>query len=473
MKLRYYTHASFQAITADGTRLLTDPWAYNPINRLWQYPECPIGPETYVDQDYLYISHHHTDHLCADTLVHFRRDIPIIIRRYADGSDPVRPTLDRLGFKEIISISHRQTVTLEGALKVTLYADLNTYDSSVVIEDGVNVLYNQNDCNLSLEEARRIGANHDVDLALLGLINASIYPIFFDMPDALKASEGDRIKRKVLARASAYGEAIGAPVVMPCAADMIYFTLPETDAYIGPTIHDFAEYAEAGKLPFRVLTPSPGDTVDLSCLPQRMQARYSSHRELVSQLEALRRRPDVMATAQALARWENGFVYDRALFARHLSDYFAHVTAHFDALLAEQLPSVRADRYEARLAVLGPDGPADGHAIEIDFAGRRVSVSPCAFTRTVPAGTDMVFETEGKFLQMMIEGATTFDDVRAGCAVLRRPGDFCIEEVVFWHVMIGFSGWLESEGLVQPGTREFRERVSPVFGPATAVAAAE
>ena len=79
MKVKYYSHATFQLRGDRGGRLLTDPWLYNPIygHMIWQFPECPVPRVEYVDQDILYISHDHPDHFCIRTLELFSREIPV------------------------------------------------------------------------------------------------------------------------------------------------------------------------------------------------------------------------------------------------------------------------------------------------------------------------------------------------------------------------------------------------------------
>lgn len=462
MKLRYYSHASFQLVNDDGVRLLCDPWVYNPIsNTMWQFPECPIGPEEYLDQDYLYISHNHVDHYCVDTLEHFRRDRPIVMRRYPEATNPMKPTLERMGFERFVEIGHGETVDLDGAFTITLYADLDTNDSSIVVSDGRHEVFHQNDCMLSMADAELIGERHDLDVALLGLVNSSIYPTFFVMDPELKRSEADRIERKILDRTCGYGDAVGAKVVIPCASDMVFFSIPEADEHIGPTIDRLVRYAVERGSDFRVVTPSPGDDIDLDDVPEQMTPAYRDLDDLVAQLRALRQRPDVAEVLDRLAEWERGFVFDESVAYSLLDRFVAHLDSTFDEALAEQLPRL-GRRFEVHLAI-ADGGQRHGWAIALDYPARAASLRRVSPGDTVPDGVEMLLELSGHHLQMIVEGALEFDDIRGGAIRIHRPGDFSTEEVVFWQVMMLFSTWMRTNSLFVGHATTFRYRVSPVF----------
>ena len=181
MKVKYYSHATFQLLGDRGGRLLTDPWLYNPIygHMIWQFPECPVPRAEYVDQDVLYISHDHPDHFCIRTLELFSREIPVLIRQY-DQSIRMREHLKRLGFVDVIEISHRETLALPCGLTVTLIADPYSSDSLLIVTDGVHTVLDQNDCIPTMDDQVWIGQNFDVDLGLLFYSGGSQYPACFD-----------------------------------------------------------------------------------------------------------------------------------------------------------------------------------------------------------------------------------------------------------------------------------------------------
>jgi hypothetical protein len=465
MKIRYYCHASFQFVSRTGARLLSDPWVYNPIsNTLWQFPECPVSASEYVEQDYLYISHNHTDHLCPETLAHFRRDIPILIRRYVDETNTMMPTLRRLGFSRIIEVGHKETVDLDGHFKVTLFADLNTNDSSILVDDGEHGVYNQNDCMLALDDARSIRTHGPVDFALVGLINSSIYPMLFVMDEELKEKENLRITRKILARTCSYAEAIGAPVVMPCGCDMTFARLPWADKFTGPTIDQLVSYAAENQLPFRVLTPAPGDWLDMANLPEKCTPAYRDKDDYVAQLNSLRERPEVQETFARLESWERSFVFDAPVFFALFQKFVQHVDENFLDIFSTHTAVSNAKHYGANIAIHNGDHSFN-YRLEFEFGKHRVGLTQHPFSLELLPDTDIVLETEAACMQMLIEGALDFDDVRAGSITIRRPADFCAEEVAFWHLMMSFTGWLAAHHLFVAENRTFMPRFSATFGP--------
>ena len=460
MKLHYYSHASFQIITDSGFRLLSDPWVYNPVsNTLWQFPECRIRKPEYTDQDALYISHSHSDHFCPDTLRHFRRDIPIVIRQYGDHDNPLRPILRQLGFTQLIELEHLQTRELAPGLVVTLYADLDTYDSSLVIEADGATVFHQNDCMLDPEDASMIGERHNLDVALLGLVNSSIYPTFFDMDPARKAVETDRRRIKVLARTADFARRLNARYVIPNASDMVYVRFPETDCMLGPHATDMAAYFREHGLFSQVVTMSPGDVFDVANPHTDYQPAYASHEQLLEQLAELRARPHVQAMIDKLERWESEFVFDSRAFVRRLQDYAQWATANWAALFAERFAEVEQPRYVVELH-LADTGLADlDLRIDVDYQAGRFQVSQLS-----APGTDFDMRLSGRhrYFEMFRRGVFAFDDIRAGWLLIQRPGDFNKAEVGFWHLMMCYSNFIlqhpDGEDRLLP--RPFSERVA-------------
>ncbi len=464
MKIRYYSHASYQIITASGKRLLGDPWVYNPIsNNLWQFPECPIDPETYVDQDYLYISHNHVDHYCVDTLKHFRRDIPIIMRKYGELNNPMKPTLKKMGFENFVEIDHRETVKIADDLTISLYADLATTDSAIVIQDGENILFNQNDCMLSDEDAAHIGQSFDVDLALLGLPNSSIYPTFFEMAPDVKMEIAKQIAQKILRRTCNYGVLSGAKVVVPCASDMVFLSLPETDKYIGPTIIDVPGFAKENKLPFRVLTPAPGDYIDLNDMPDHLKPIYTNTEEMNNQIRALRNREDVRAVFAGVHEWMGQFVFDKDAFDRLIFRYLNHVQDNFEEIFSLALDKV-ADTELYRVILAIKDGEDKyGYELSFNFKDHKASARHVPYTLDADEHTDMILEMDAWGVQSVIEGALSFEDIRGGSMNMRRPGSFCTEEMMFWDTLLLFRVWLDNNDLAVKRENVSPRRISSVF----------
>jgi len=463
MRTTYYTHACFQMVTAQGVRLLCDPWTYNPVsNALWQFPECPIPAATFTDQDVLYISHNHVDHFCPRTLAHFSRDIPIVIRRYGDLDNPIKPTLVGLGFQTIIEVAHGETRTVLKDLTLSLYADLSTFDSAIVVSDGQHEVFHQNDCMLSLEDARRIGNLHKIELALLGLVNSSIYPTFFVMDPETKRSETAVRKQKVIDRTSDYAEAVGASFVIPCASDMVYIRFPASDPFLGPHAVEFQADARARGRSFEVIPMSPGDVFDLDAPGQNYRPAYDSHEDLEAQLAALRLRPDIRAVFEAIEAWED---YDHQAFCRQFEDYCRHLTHNFQTLLEGQLRSTSNRIFRVRLVLKSSHDNTRAIEIAVDYGGLTIGMAQTK-ARLDPEGVDMDLVFEDRYLGMLMAGAMEFDDIRSGWMDIHRPGPFSPEEIAFWHIMMLFSAWRREAGLAQT-TEAFKGQISSVFGSLT------
>jgi len=456
VKLKFYSHASFQIVTDSGFRLLSDPWLYNPIsNTMWQFPECRIPRAEYVDQDALYISHSHSDHFCPDTLRHFRRDMPIVIRQYGDQDNPLRPILRQMGFTRLIELEHRQSHELAQGLMLTLYADQDTYDSSLVVEADGQSVFHQNDCMLEPEDASLIGERHTLDVALLGLVNSSIYPTFFDMDPQRKAAETDRRRLKVLSRTADYARRLNARYVIPNASDMVYIRFPETDAMLGPHSYELAEHFREHGLYSQVATLQAGDCFDLANPHTDYRPAFASHQELLDKIADLRSRPYVRAVIEKLESWEAEFVFDQAAFVQRMQAYAKWATENWQALFAERFSEVDRGRFVVNLNLEGDDAPAFHCRVEVDYAEGRF-----AFVEQASDDFDMRLSGHRRYFEMFRRGVLSFDDVRSGWLLIKRAADFSKAEVGFWHLMMCYGNFLllhpQGEDKLLP--RPFAER---------------
>src|SRR5215468_5582387 len=104
MRVTYYGQAC-TLTEAGGARILTDPWlTEGAYQGTWFHThllaDANVGPETLSGRfDYLFLSHEHEDHLDVATLKHFRKDVPVLICRFATAK--FRKHLEKLGFTDI------------------------------------------------------------------------------------------------------------------------------------------------------------------------------------------------------------------------------------------------------------------------------------------------------------------------------------------------------------------------------------
>lgn len=439
MKIKYYSHASFQFIGNRGTRLLSDPWVYNPIcNMFWQYPACQIALEEYQSQDILYISHDHADHLCLKTLQHFPRTLPIVIRDYGEINNPVKPQLLKAGFKQLIELKDGESQQFQ-ELTLSLFTDPNTSDSALVIQDEVHTVFNQNDCMLPLAHAETIGRRFQIDLALLFTSSASMYPTLFEMPETQKRHETALRNEKVMQRALQYARALKARWVTPCAGDMVRFRDLKLNLYAGSLPCEFKAFMAEQAPDIPVITPAPSDIIDLTAPDPDLRPLFNSRSVWSEQIRQLCETPDMQDFIQKLKTWEDSFSLDEAAFWQQMQLYTQFVQTHF----SQTFPSLSEGKIAVRLSLTETDSATlPAHDISLDFEQQTASINtaqppPCQMHIKIPA----------HYLAMVMAQALNFDDLRAGMMQILRPGPFSVQESGFWHFLSRFAAFHKQETL--------------------------
>jgi L-ascorbate metabolism protein UlaG (beta-lactamase superfamily) len=435
MKIRYYSHASFQIIGSHGTRLLLDPWLYNPIygNMIWQFPECPIPIDDYINQDILSISHEHPDHFCPKTLAYFPRNIKIIIRN-SGKNGLIKQKLNEMNFTNIIELNHRQSFSFK-EFNITQFWDYSTNDSALVIANHNYTVFHQNDCMLSKEEAEFIGNNFNLDAALLFYSSASIYPTFFDMPEVVKHSETLKRNDTVLERAAQYADSLNVSCVIPCAGDCVYFRLPETDIHAGSLPIEFKEFASRKGYTFEVLTPLPGDIIDLENLETEFLPSFTSRLEWIEKLKQLRQRDDIKKITEQIEKWEEGFQFEPEKFSSLFSSYCNYVEKHFDDIFQDT--SLRYGVISVYIRAYN-SSQYFRYIIKLSFGEKLCQFQKVKSNDEPNEKFDMQLDIQSKYLGMVTEGALNFDDLKAGMLKIKREGSFSKVEAAFWHFLSTF-----------------------------------
>ncbi|NEQ36717.1 MAG: MBL fold metallo-hydrolase [Okeania sp. SIO3I5] len=438
MKIRYYSHASFQIISASGKRLLLDPWLYNPIyaNAIWQFPECSIPLNEYINQDFIYISHEHPDHFCLKTLSHFARNIPIIIRKYGQNN-PIKPLLIKSGYSHIIELEHGQTFILGKDFSATLFCNRSTTDSALVISDERATVFHQNDCMLSEQDAKWIGNNFDIDLGLLFFSSASMYPTFFDIPEELKQKETVRRNQSVFERTARYASFLKVSRIVPCAGDCVYFRWPETDKFAGCLPIEFKEFATRKADNFDVLTPNPGDVIDLDVVSQEFVPSVSSRQEWIEKLNKLRQREDVKNIIAQIQEWENQFYFQPEHFLNLFDSYCKYVKECFGSIFPD--PDLKKGREIKVVIQAKQDSKCWQYEIELDFPNSSCKIESKTFTEEQIVNLPLVFDVAARHLGAVIEGGLTFDDLKAGYLRIKRQGGYTKQEAALWYFLSVFS----------------------------------
>jgi len=200
MKINHLT-SSTEIITANGIKILTDPWLDDGIyyGSWFLYPPYKQNDDVLKDIDYIYVSHIHPDHFCEKTIERLDKSIPVLIHNFDEKF--LKRKIEALGFKAIELESNEPTL-LKNEVYITIFAadycnpeicgkifgcfyltgnssGSSNIDSMCVITDGKHVLLNTNDCPFpiaykALEKIKN--KFQKIDFLLVGYTGASLYP---------------------------------------------------------------------------------------------------------------------------------------------------------------------------------------------------------------------------------------------------------------------------------------------------------
>lgn len=202
MKVTYYGQAC-TLIEAGGLKLLTDPWlTEGAYQGTWFHThvlaDAGVTPESFPrDIDYLFLSHEHQDHLDVATLKHFRKDIPLLICRFA--TPKFKHYLESLGFTDIRELQSGQRVTFPGDVFVTVFGTVEyTNDSAILVEHAGVRVFNETDCKLAFSDLEKLG-QLGIDVGFFMFSGANWYPTMYDYPEEVMLELVSR-RRKALLR---------------------------------------------------------------------------------------------------------------------------------------------------------------------------------------------------------------------------------------------------------------------------------
>ncbi len=448
MEIRSYCHAAFQIKTSQGVRLLSDPWLYSPIygNMMWQFPACSIPRNEYVDQDAIYISHDHPDHFCERTLDLFDRRIPVLIRRYG-AHVPIKATLERLGFSRIVELDDRQTSEPLPGLEVTVLADPNNTDSSLIVSDGERTILNQNDCKGSDEMWTWVGANFSIDLSLQSYGATNLFPGSYEMSHADKMSALRRRTEHQLSNAMKLARMIKTPLVVPAANDLALMLRPDLDDFYAAVPIEFRNRAVAEGCSFEVLLLSPGERFTFKESPKSHPGLFKSKADFLAQLAHARKETDIVETGRRLAAWEREFSLYPSVFLDRMQNYCRES-------LSLGFPGLKPSG-DIAVGLRVSDGPRETR-FKISYGSTRRSVVENAGALD-PTDLHMIVTVDGNLLAMALAGACTFEDLMNCRWTVQRFRDYSLDEVSFWAFLSALTPYLEEKGL-QP-SRADRDRL--------------
>jgi len=163
-------------------------------------------------------------------------------------------------------LKHCETLNLSNSTNAKMYInDQGDHDSSLLVEfNGINIFF-QTDNILSLEEAKRIGKKHNIDIMFSITSLTGIYPGFFDFEvDQMVRLANDK-KFSSYKYSCEIAKAMGATYVVPYATDLCYLG----QLYFANDIHktnkkDYKNFIKEQGDPFQVILMGPGDSININ-----------------------------------------------------------------------------------------------------------------------------------------------------------------------------------------------------------------
>jgi len=211
MHLLFWGNAFLEIHTSSGKRIICDPWILDGCYYgSWQhYPPVTLPKNFFEKIDYIYFSHLHPDHFDPRSLVKFDRETQVILSKRNN------PTLEKsvrtLGFKNVTSFAVDAEHDL-GDFRLRLWNDFRgedvarhdeigfELDSSILIIDGEETLFNATDNILELKQAQRIKEEYpNLTCALLPYAGAGPYPqLFENLSHEQKIVAREQVQRRYL-----------------------------------------------------------------------------------------------------------------------------------------------------------------------------------------------------------------------------------------------------------------------------------
>ncbi len=434
MKIKYVCHASLQVICADGSKILSDPWQYNPIygNMMWLFPPAKITKEEFLDQDFIYISHLHPDHLCFKTLSHFDKSIPVIIRKYGVGI-PLAQKLKDFGFGTIIEIDHRQTIAITDKIEVTLVADLSTNDSSLIIKDQDHCTYFQNDCLLPAEEMDWIGQNFSLDLACLFYMGVGLFPGSFDLPLEEKKRIVVKKKEFCFERAIRAAEGLKSPRILPYSSDMVWLRRDDLVDLYSVTAKEFYDYAKSKKVPCEILLMSSGEIYDFSQSEDDFKNYIKSREEFLALFREYQSQHGNQDLIAKLDVWERGHHFEPVVFETLFRNYCIDT-------MSKGLFSDLQHGVKIGFVVVAKGN--ENYFYEIFFSNLEKRIESVV-RQPIPQNCHMVMHVDDYMLAMAIQGSVAVEDLGNNRFFIQRNGSYNYDEGKFWDYLEAFTWYLE------------------------------
>ena len=195
MKVKFLGQAC-TLIETNNYKIIVDPWIIGPCNANSWYTlrrEPATKKNIPLDVDAIYISHEHQDHFQSETLMNYKKDIPIFICNFP--TDRFYNSIRKLGFSNITILDSWKPEKINDEMEITSIKnpDLMFEDSALLIKTNQGTVFCQTDCKMDFESLKKVN-NAKPDLGFFMYSVANWYP------DAYNYSKEKReqiaIKRK-------------------------------------------------------------------------------------------------------------------------------------------------------------------------------------------------------------------------------------------------------------------------------------
>jgi UDP-MurNAc hydroxylase len=256
----YLGHAGF-LVAHNGRSVLLDPWFHSAFADAWfPYPDNQfLLPQVAGKRfDFLYISHTHEDHFDAKVLQTLDRAVTVLCPQYR--SRRLQRQLERLGFKNLVLLGHKQTAELYAGARATMFLDVShKEDSALLLElDGFRFL-NLNDCNTRLDDLPR-----EVDLLSAQFSGAMWYPNCYDYAPQEMQRKTDKVRNDLMASLFRKCHQVHAKTYIPSAGPVCFLDpalqeFNDRETTIFPHWEDVAADFHSACPQVNVLRMQPGD----------------------------------------------------------------------------------------------------------------------------------------------------------------------------------------------------------------------
>ena len=183
-------------IETNNHRIIVDPWIIGPcnVNSWYTLRRQPATKKNIpLDVDAIYISHEHQDHFQAETIINYKKNIPIFICNFP--TDRFYNSIKKLGFSNITILDSWKPEKINDEMEITSIKnpDLMFEDSALLVKTNEGTVFCQTDCKMDFESLKKVNkAKPDLGFFMYSVANW--------YPDAYNYSKEKRdeiaIKRK-------------------------------------------------------------------------------------------------------------------------------------------------------------------------------------------------------------------------------------------------------------------------------------